>query len=324
MSALESMPAVDVHAHFVPTGYREALDQLGISRPDGTPVPPWSAEAHLATMDRLGIATAVLSLSSPGVTPFGTAKERWARAANDEASAMVTSHPGRFAYFATLPLPDVGAACTEATRALEAGAAGIALLTQAAGTYLGDPVLDSLMAVLDEHSAVVFVHPSSPAGCSAVDMGRPAPFIEYLIDSTRAFVNLYSNGVLDRYPRIRWIVAHNGALLPSLVDRVDLLSPVILPGAERPTFAQAAAKLYYEIGSSAPFPRAAAAAADLTDPSHLLLGTDYPYAPAKAIEGNLAALRRGELVAGAELEQLLVTNAMSLLPGARLPCRGDG
>lgn len=171
------------------------------------------------------------------------------------------------------------------------------------------------MAILNERSAVVFVHPCSPADCRAVEMGRPAALMEYLVDSTRAFVNLYANGVLARYPRIRWIVAHNGALLPDLADRIDLLGPVVLPSdQQRGRFTDALAKLYYEIGSSAPFPRAAAAAAGLADPSRLLLGTDYPYAPPAAIAANVAALQAGELVQAEELTALLSENARALLP----------
>ena len=42
------------------------LDPAG--RPDGMPhIPAWSAAEHLALMDRLGIATSLLSISTPGV-----------------------------------------------------------------------------------------------------------------------------------------------------------------------------------------------------------------------------------------------------------------
>ena len=59
---------IDVHAHYVPDGYRAALLARGHEQPDGFPqIPTWSAEEHVAAMDRLGIATSLLSISSPGV-----------------------------------------------------------------------------------------------------------------------------------------------------------------------------------------------------------------------------------------------------------------
>jgi hypothetical protein len=60
---------IDVHAHYLPAFYREALLRHGHARPDGFPhVPEWSAAEHVAAMDRLGIETSLLSISSPGTS----------------------------------------------------------------------------------------------------------------------------------------------------------------------------------------------------------------------------------------------------------------
>lgn len=59
---------IDVHAHYVPDGYRAAIEAAGHARPDGMPaIPEWSAVDHVALMDRLGIEVSMLSISSPGV-----------------------------------------------------------------------------------------------------------------------------------------------------------------------------------------------------------------------------------------------------------------
>ena len=59
---------VDVHAHFLPEVYADALTTAGVVHPDGMPaVPAWSEASALALMDRLGINAAMLSISSPGV-----------------------------------------------------------------------------------------------------------------------------------------------------------------------------------------------------------------------------------------------------------------
>jgi 6-methylsalicylate decarboxylase len=59
---------IDVHAHYLPHPYRAALLAAGHDQPDGSPqVPAWSVQEHVAAMDRLGIATSLLSISSPGV-----------------------------------------------------------------------------------------------------------------------------------------------------------------------------------------------------------------------------------------------------------------
>ena len=43
---------IDVHSHFVPTFYRDALLEHGITNPDGMPgIPDWSPESHLDFMN---------------------------------------------------------------------------------------------------------------------------------------------------------------------------------------------------------------------------------------------------------------------------------
>lgn len=60
---------IDVHHHFLPPVYVEALGKAGLRTLDGgMPIPAWSAEAAIAMMDRQGIATAMVSLSSPSAT----------------------------------------------------------------------------------------------------------------------------------------------------------------------------------------------------------------------------------------------------------------
>ncbi|HQP21601.1 MAG TPA: hypothetical protein PLG07_14940, partial [Phenylobacterium sp.] len=57
---------IDVHQHFLPPVYAEALSRAGLRTVDGgMPVPAWSEAAALEMMDRQGIETAMVSLSSP-------------------------------------------------------------------------------------------------------------------------------------------------------------------------------------------------------------------------------------------------------------------
>lgn len=98
---------IDVHAHFLPDGYRQAALDAGHTEPDGfSHLPEWSATGHVAMMDRMGIATSMLSISSPGVH-FGdnAAAAALAREVNEDARRAVVDHPGRFGQFAALPAP---------------------------------------------------------------------------------------------------------------------------------------------------------------------------------------------------------------------------
>ncbi len=66
------------------------------------------------------------------------------------------------------------------------------------GEQLGAPELDPLLAELDRRAAVVFVHTSSLPGPGVP--GLPGFAVDFLLDATRAAMNLVWNGVIQRYP----------------------------------------------------------------------------------------------------------------------------
>lgn len=162
------MQRIDTHHHFIPPVYRKALLSNGIDQAGGRALPDWTPEASVAAMADLGIATAILSVSAPGTAFLPDADDAadLARAVNDYGAGLVASAPDRFGLFATVPLPHVRHAAAEAARALDGlRADGVILLANNAGVYLGeDDEQDELWRVLDERSAVVFVHPATLPG----------------------------------------------------------------------------------------------------------------------------------------------------------------
>jgi hypothetical protein len=174
-------------------------------------LPKWSLKEALATMDRLGVETAFLSISSPGVH-FGddAAARTLARQLNEEGARLVREYPGRFGLFASTPLPDVEGAIAEVRYAIEQlGADGVVLETNFHGVYLGDERLVPLYAELESLAAVVFIHPPSPYyPCCSVDkqddaaataaLGYPRPMLEFAFEATRTVTNMVVSGMLDR------------------------------------------------------------------------------------------------------------------------------
>ena len=119
--------------------------------------PQWTPEMSIAAMDRNGIATAITSVSAPGVWFGDGAQTRHlARHCNDYAAAMRAVHAGRFGVFACLPLPDVDASLREIEYALDTlRADGIGLLTNYAGVFPGDPAFVRVFDELNRRKAVV-------------------------------------------------------------------------------------------------------------------------------------------------------------------------
>ena len=61
------MHRIDVHHHFVPPAYRDAMSRQGIQKVAGAALPEWHAQASLDVMNENGIQAALLSISAPGV-----------------------------------------------------------------------------------------------------------------------------------------------------------------------------------------------------------------------------------------------------------------
>ena len=283
------MSLIDVHAHFLPPHYREALTAAGIDQPDGFPrVPSWSAEDHVAVMDRVGIDAAVLSVSSPGVQ-FGegiSASDAvaLARHVNDVAAETISGHPGRFGAFASLPMSNIDQSLAEIERALDGlHLDGVNVLTNVAGVYLGDASLDPVIAELDRRRAVVFIHPTSPACWECTSLGFPRPMIEFPFDTTRAVTNMLLRGTFVSYPQIRWIIPHAGGTLPFLASRIAGIGSLI--GASDPSSIVAQLRrLHYDLAGSANR-LVVATLLTLVDRAQVLYGSDWPFTP----EPNVAA-----------------------------------
>ena len=271
---------IDVHAHHVPPGYRRALVEHGHDQPDGFPqIPEWSAEEHVAAMDRLGIATSLLSISSPGVhLADGPGARDLAREVNEAGRQAVVDHPGRFGLFASLPLPDVDAAITEIAYCCDRlDVDGFALLTNVGGTYLGDPAFQPIFTELDRRGARLFLHPTSPACWEQTSLGRPRPMLEFFFDTTRAVVDLVLNGTVARHPGIELIIPHAGATLAMVADRISVFSLLLDVGPEVDVLRDLG-RLHFDLAGF-PLPRQLDALLTLTTLEHLHYGSDYPFTP---------------------------------------------
>lgn len=296
---IASHAQIDLHSHIIPDSYMEAVRAHGMEMDEGFPIPSWSVGAHLKFMDEAGIQTSVLTMPAP--QPYfgdGAESARICRKFNEEASALKAIHPGRFLFCAALPLPDVDRALEEARYALEVlGADGVKLATNSYGQYLGDEALEPLMAYLNSRGAVIITHPHKPSAVNDKLIATvPLASYEYLAETTRAILNMVAHDVLVRYPDLKVVVPHCGSFLPNALPRFKSLLPVMVKqGYMKPVNVDAnISRLYFDLAGAAT-DDALESLLTITEPSHILYGSDYPYVAApvlidtkKALEARLA------------------------------------
>lgn len=298
---------IDTHHHIVPPVYRQWLLDQGLDA-GGRAIPEWSASGSLELMERNGTATAILSVSTPGVhLGDDEVARRLARAVNTFAAEVVASAPDRFGFYATLTLPDLEGAIAEARFALdELHADGVVLLSNVRGTYLGDPAWDPLMAELNRRGTVLFEHPSAPPGPTIP--GIPAYAADFLLDTARSAINLARQGCLERYPDLRIVLSHGGGFLPYAAERIAghcASDGTIQSGMEL------LRRFHYDTALCGP--SALPSLLAFADPQRITFGSDWPFAPADATVPLAAALDAFPMEAAVR-QQLARGNAECLFP----------
>jgi 6-methylsalicylate decarboxylase len=299
---------IDVHHHIVSPGFVEELRSL--LQP---PTLNWTPARSIEDMDKAGVATAITSVTTPGVW-IGDNEQgrRLARDSNDYAARLAADYPGRFGIFVAVPLPHIEASLREIEYGLDLlKADGVALFTSYRDKWLGDPAFEPVMAELNRRKAVVFTHPEAPVCCRGLLPGVHEAVLEYGFDTTRAITRILFSGTALRYRDIRWIFSHGGGTTPFLAERL-----VRAPGTNKalaqyvPDGVMAELqRFHYDVAQIA-HPMALAALTRLVPISQILWGTDFPFRLGLEYVKGL-----GEFGFGADdLRKIERENALRLLP----------
>ena len=234
------MRVIDFHNHYYPPAYLDALRagpsavRVTIDR-DGNPLLHYPGDYNVAVpghrdidyRERVlvehGVDTQVITLTTPGThveTP--DVAVRLARLVNDAFAAVVQSKRGRFASLATLPLNDPLASVKELERAMDQlGFRGAMLFSNVNAVALSDRRFWPLYEAANARDAVLYIHPTNPVGVEAMTEYWLMPLVGFLFDTTLAAAKLVFSGVVERFPRIRWVLCHLGGAIPYLAERLD-------------------------------------------------------------------------------------------------------
>ena len=184
-------------------------------------------ELRLQSMDRAGIARAVLSIAGPGVQAerdTATATRR-ARESNDLLAREIEKRPDRYSGFAHLAMQDAKTAADELERCMrELKFCGAMINGHTQGQYLDDPTLYPFWERADALGAAIYIHPADPVAQPSVLSGYKVlmrPMWGWGFEAGSHALRLVISGHFDRFPRSRLILGHLGETLPFLLWRFD-------------------------------------------------------------------------------------------------------
>ena len=228
---------IDIYTHIIPQKYKEALLQRADSRffsenwdkvIDGTPALT-DLDNRLRILEKYEGLSQVLTIASPALEEAASPEDAayLAELGNNELAELLTRYPDKFtAGVACLPVNDMDSALKEAKRAInDLGFKGIQLYTPSNGKPLDSPEFHPLYEMMSNYDLPVWIHPAR--GRHIPDY-RDEDHSRYYIyqmfgwpyETTAAMVRLVFSGIFDKYPGIKFITHHYGAMFPFFSERL--------------------------------------------------------------------------------------------------------
>ncbi|MGH7776459.1 MAG: amidohydrolase family protein [Candidatus Dormibacterales bacterium] len=238
------MQVIDLHAHVTPERFKAAVrekgewyglgSRVGELQFPGFRMPP---EERVAEMQRLGVDVQILS---PNVGFFQYDRDlettrSIARECNDEIAEMMARYPGRFGGLATLPMQDVPAAVAEMERVMrDLKFQGVEVGDHINGVTWDDPGFRPFFEAAESLGAIVFFHQSGPTVVTPrVGRYHLSNAIGNLTDRTITYACLVYGGVIDRFPRLKPLLAHAGGYTAFGAARMDKAAGLMEEGLGR-------------------------------------------------------------------------------------------
>jgi len=284
-----------------------------------------TGDQRLRDMNAGGVTIQILSLAGP-VNCMQMAPEpglALARDINNELKKAVDAHPDRFRALAELPFHAPKLAAEELRRcvndlgfvgAMMAGSVGCT------GKFLDDPEFDDLLSEFEKLDVPLYLHPgiAPPAVIDAYYTFPGNPKLtatmagmgwcwhnEVAIHTLRLAVS----GTLDRHPKLKVVVGHQGEMLPMMMQRFDAMFDEKIFGLKRSVAQALRSQVWLAISGLFSLPPTQIAI-QTWGVDRILFANDYPYIDAQRVPDFVRAL--GDVIGPSDLRKICQTNSEAL------------
>lgn len=308
---------VDIFSHYIS---RSVGGNLGKFFNDYHPYPVENAdpEVRLRIMEKYGVSMQALSLTTPALVGMGAEEAAdICRLSNHDSYQLCKAYPDRFVNICIISLLDVRSAIKELERSInELGCRGITLSTNQNGRGLDSPEYFSFYEKVAEHDLPILLHPTYWESYPLVDMEkgwRMMMIFGWPFDTTQAVWRLIFGGVLDRYPSLKVVVHHMGALFPYFARRLEQSFNRFLKDKLPRHISEYWGNIYTDNcdATASAYPCGYA----FFGPDRLMYGSDYPFGPESGegyIRANLSGIDSMD-ISPQDKAKILGENAKKLL-----------
>jgi uncharacterized protein len=288
---------IDIYTHVMPERYKKALykyaDKFATEKAVQDRRPALTDhEMRLRILDGFPDVVEVLSATMPPVEEIMGPQEavEMAKVCNDEMAELVARNPKKYiAAIANLPLNDMDAALKEAERAIKVlGFKGVQVHTRVLGKPLSTDAMMPLYEMMSGFDLPIWIHPmrgsSQPDYASeSVSYNQIFSIFGWPFDTTVAMIRLVFAGIFEKFPNIKFITHHCGALVPYFRERIivhynnglERLGADHYPGLTKHPIEYL--RMFYNDTALNGNPSALNLALEFFGEDRILFGTDLPY-----------------------------------------------
>lgn len=267
------MKILDTHSHCIPSAVAQNTTFFKVF---------WSdAEKQLEVMDAHGIERSLLLYPTSDAHLQMGGWSKVASVYNSELAKIVKAHPERFVGAGIVPPDDARALSEELRRMSDFGFKALSLASSYDGKYLDDDFFAPVFEFAQKNKILIHVHPQimNPIGEERVQDPLLTPVLEYVFDVSVCIGKMMMSGTFLKYPDVKFIFAHYGGVLPIVKERFDNTYRML----RKRNYVKDLTKdpgeyfknLYFDTSGSKS-PASLLCALEVTDPSHILWGSDYP------------------------------------------------
>ncbi|HVB33640.1 MAG TPA: amidohydrolase family protein [Patescibacteria group bacterium] len=224
---------IDVFNHIFPKTFFDRIQKLpergGSMKKRITEIPSLvDLDVRFRVMDSFPDYVQVISSPSPPIEVLGDPQHspELAELLNDGLAELVGKHPDRFpAFIATLPMNNPDAAVGEIERAVgKLGATGIQLYSNVNGRPLDEPEFLPIFEKMAQLDLPIWIHPARPATFPDYQTEKKSKYELWWVfgwpyETSIAMARILFAGYFDRFPNLKIITHHMGAMVPYFSGR---------------------------------------------------------------------------------------------------------
>lgn len=224
---------LDCFTHVFPVKFFDRMQEVVENQ---APIKRWlnipmlyDIDARLRIMDTFGEYQQILTLSAPPIESMAgpDVTPGLARLANDGMYELVQKYPDRFpAFVASLPMNNPDAAVKELDRAItELDARGVQIFSNVNGAPLDLPEYFPIFEKMAGYDLPIWLHPARGQTFPDYKTEDKSMYEIWFVlgwpyETTVAMARIVFSGIFDKFPDIKIITHHMGAMAPYFEGRL--------------------------------------------------------------------------------------------------------